>query len=248
MQKRLKGQSSALQKHVISQNRRQEAFKAFEASLVNQLQALIIDWTTIQNTLSEKVMDRRTKMLDTARKLNAQDEFEAFAAANPDRLYRGETPDMKTLLSYPGMDDPLLRVVYEAPLSLRRTGMLSKGWKPHHAVVTGTGYLHLFNPSMTRPALFHELPHVGEMTISEPSHEQAKFEPDASVCLSDCVLQPFPMLGRDPDEIELKEVERSTGVFGKSPTIHVVCLELWNDELILLVKGREPASCARVVG
>lgn len=231
--------------------RRQDTYAAFESNIVKDLQKVMSNRyeseMRLQNALSPLVNDIKTS-IDS---LEPTKEFGLFVAAFPKRLIYEEpteeseniedpklqgsyvtgaqpqsfqrTPDTQPRNEYD--TDPSVDVVYEGELSMKRGILLTKSWRKEKCVITGTGFLHSFASNMNIRRLKDEVNFTIYLVYiqSDPSLKKPMqhYEPEFSLCLWDCILQPHPIPNRDDCEIELEEMG-STGLFSKGNTIHVV--------------------------
>ncbi|KAJ3072421.1 hypothetical protein HDU98_003665 [Podochytrium sp. JEL0797] len=155
-------------------------FKLFEANLIRQLKVALIGVSSI----SEIIPNRANLSADDEPMLthfNADAEWDAFCIA---KLNRSSSPEMFETEQYEGSDDPLVRVVHEGFLDRKGKGIIQT-FKEYFYVITASGYLHEFK---SRPSLEYGI----------------KVEPDETVCLNECTVEPFGG-GRHPERLTVIE-------------------------------------------
>lgn len=122
-------------------------------------------------------------------KIDTDSDWSLFKASHNGRFVEPGDPEFTLKnLSYDGHDDPSVRSVKEGPL-FRKEGVIVRGYKPVYGVLTASGYLHL------TPPLSGEYPD----------------NPELSLDLTECQLQPLMMNEKEPEEISFLT---QGGIFG----------------------------------
>ena len=93
-------------------------------------------------------------------------------------------------LTYDGFDDPLTKIIQKGTFLKKDVGMFKTSWKSFNAVLTGSGFFHLF-------------------TLENNESEL----PVLSLDLSECTVGPLMLNEKEPEEFTISE--KSTGIFGR---------------------------------
>lgn len=93
-------------------------------------------------------------------------------------------------LTYDGHDDPLTKIVQEGTFLKKDVGMFKTYWKPFNAILTGSGFFHLF-----------------------PLENKESDVPALSLDLSECTVGPLMLNEKEPEEFTISE--KSTSIFGR---------------------------------
>ncbi|KAJ3022266.1 UNVERIFIED_CONTAM: hypothetical protein HDU68_009235 [Siphonaria sp. JEL0065] len=167
-------------------------FKVFEANIIRELKVALIGVSSI----SEIMPHRANHASDIENALTAFDterEWEAFCVS---RLNKSGGPAMFETEEYEGYNDPLVGIVHEGLLSRKSKGLI-KTYKEHYYVVTAGGYLHEFKAK----------PHIERGEAAEP---------EDSIYLGDCTLDPLGTQDRKPEEFILTEKKEDGKMFQRA--------------------------------
>jgi hypothetical protein len=93
-------------------------------------------------------------------------------------------------LTYDGYDDPLTKIIQQGTFLKKDVGMFKTSWKPFNAILTGSGFFHLF-----------------------PLERKDADMPALSLDLSECTVGPLMLNEKEPEEFTI--TEKSTSIFGR---------------------------------
>ncbi|RKO86288.1 hypothetical protein BDK51DRAFT_28977, partial [Blyttiomyces helicus] len=172
--------------------RQQQSFSIFETTIIQHLRntlSLFFEW-------SGRDISSHTQTLyslqSTLESIPLESDWALFKKKHAQRLVESRVPALiePADIPYEGADDSAAEIVHEATL-LRREGLMSKGWKAKHVVMTTSGWLHVFSARV--------------------DFERDGVEPEIALYLPHCTLGTFnDGASKEPGEIVL--VERSFGV------------------------------------
>lgn len=211
---RRESQSETMKNMRITMQKRQDMYQTFEAVLVSNLKKALDEYLTGQACMSDRINTKASAIKQQLEQVDAFREFELFKAMNPSIFVpsagaqHGEEALQEPI-------SPLLSIVHHGPLALKKTGVIARGWKEYQAILTGTGYIHFYDPEHGIESA------VANMSLGHSREQGVHMEaPQVSICLSDCNLLPHPLVGKSNDELELDESRRA-GIFGRG-SIHNV--------------------------
>ncbi|KAJ3230289.1 hypothetical protein HDU81_004625 [Chytriomyces hyalinus] len=172
-------------------------FKIFEANLIRELKVALIGVSTISEIQSHRAAHAQ-EIEAVLGQMDADKEWDSFCV---NRLNKSGGPAMFETDEYEGFDDPLVGVIHEGLLSRKSKGLI-KSYKEHYYVVTAAGYLHEFKKEKPHPER-------GE-TIN----------PDDSIYLGHCSLDPLGTQDRKPEEFILTEKNEDGKMFQRSSHVY----------------------------
>ncbi|KAJ3072422.1 hypothetical protein HDU98_003666 [Podochytrium sp. JEL0797] len=167
-------------------------FKVFEANLVRELKVALIGVSSIAEIMPHRA-EHSSDIEQVLGQFDTEREWKLFCAA---RLDKTGGPAMFETEEYEGHDDPLVGVVHEGQLSRKAKGLI-KSYKEHYYFVTAGGYLHEFKAK----------PHL---------ERGEKLDPEDSIYLGDCTLEPLGTQDRKPEEFILTEKKEDGKMFQRA--------------------------------
>ncbi|KAJ3242516.1 hypothetical protein HDU78_001388 [Chytriomyces hyalinus] len=172
-------------------------FKVFEANLIRELKVALIGVSTISEIQNHRAAHAQ-EIEAVLGQLDAEKEWESFCI---NRLNKSGGPAMFETDEYEGFDDPLVGVIHEGLLSRKSKGLI-KSYKEHYYVVTAAGYLHEFKKEKPHPER-------GETV-----------DPDDTIYLGHCSLDPLGTQDRKPEEFILTEKNEDGKMFQRSSHVY----------------------------
>ncbi|KAJ1569265.1 hypothetical protein HK405_007550, partial [Cladochytrium tenue] len=167
-------------------------FSVFEANVIREIRQALQGVASLQ-----EIQDHRQTLADEITRamaaLDAGTEWQLFGAA---RLDAAGGPAMFEGDDYEGSKDPLVQVIKEGLLQRRAKGLI-KNYKEFYYVLTSAGYLHEFKQ---RPVI----------------QRDEKVDPDDSIFMGDCTLEPYKAEDRKPEEFIMTEKKEDGNMFQRA--------------------------------
>ncbi|KAJ3293789.1 hypothetical protein HDU79_011906 [Rhizoclosmatium sp. JEL0117] len=171
-------------------------FKVFEANLIRELKVALIGVSSISEIQPHRASHANEIEAGLAA-LDAEKEWKQFCV---NRLDKSGGPEMFETDQYEGHDDPLIGVVHEGVLS-RKTKDLFKSYKEFYYVVSAGGYMHEFKAK----------PQIDRLE---------SIEPERTIYLGDCTLDPLGVQDRKPEEFFLTEKKEDGKMFQRGSHVY----------------------------
>lgn len=232
------GTNSELNRNIqITAKKKQDMYAAFELNLINNLKRILADYSLFEAELVDRLRMKRNSLGQQIEIVEPEKEINLFYSMHPGvfvslpSLGAEEIADktspttLATALTSSGaqgsrLDSSLLKIEHYGLLAYKKSGILVKGFREYQAILTKTGYLHLYPSNTDLEFIASGIENMGlqEQIASHVPENKTKATPEISICLSDYELRPQPLMGRDPEDIELVNVTK-TLFRGKGPNI-----------------------------